>query len=386
MKRILPGSTGGQAIAQPYANINDPEGVLESIFNQGIDNSTPGRFAISYNRTNEKMYIFVGSRLFELESTANNSWNVTKTGPEIIDAEGISDLAFDVFGNCYCVYNSDLATIDFNNPVGSGFGFPNKISNSGNLSNVTGLDFVLSLDNDSLVTLYASFSNGQIAEVDVETGQSTNVPSASYGAIPIGMASCQVGEDTGSYEVPFYPGPAPFVFMIEYTDRMLAVGSGTKPRIQLIREQLSSYINNFINDGQRIFICLYSSAYSTGFDINLFTTRLAATSFLDTLIEPSGTSSLCTSALSTLSNSTYYPDGPGNNKIKSCIILSAGNSQDCSSTPSLESFFETIYLNAVDIRSSDFTIKTVAVNTDIATSQLQQLGNIGNGGYVSWVG
>lgn len=399
LKRILPGSidilpstVDGIAISQPYATITDTEGELTSLFSSGISSTGyNGKPAMSYSQDREFLYIAAGDRLFELRFVDDTTWEVTKTSGLLgAGSNQLGDLAFDTFGNCYCIFNTNLARIDFESSVGSGFGSLNLVANtSGSLSSMTGLDFILDLSSGNFITFYGVLSNGTLYTIDRENGTKTIVSGVNLGPNIVGMSSCQAGEDLRSYEVPFAPGAPPWCFAIDASSSMATAGGGTEIRENLVKDSLTAYINDFVEEGEQMSFMQFGSQYT---NIRTFTTKAAAINYVqndyrNTTVD--GGTRFC-SPLPVLpfggNNFEQIFDIPADSngiKLRSCVVIGDGEFQDCSGD-ALTAYMQNIMSRAAIELDPDFTIKAVAVNPTSGLENLQIIGDVGGGGFVSW--
>lgn len=396
---ILPGTVGGIALAQPYATINDSSGILTNLFSSGLSSSLyNGKPAMAYSQDREFLYIVAGDRLFELKYINETTWDVTKVSNAIgAGSDQLGDIAFDTFGNCYCVFNGNLARIDFTSPTGSGFGSLSLVGNTnGLLSSVTGLDFILDLASGNFITFYGSLSSGTLYQINSTDGTRSIVSGVNLGPNIVGMSSCQAGEDLKSYEMPFFPGETPWCFVIDSSGSMGSPGSGTTNRDDLVISELKKYINDFIEDGEQMSFMQFAGLYS---DIKTFTTKADAINYLENEYRDALTyfqeTNFCTPR--DAPSNPYFgntfeqifdiPVDSNGRKLRSCIVIGDGQFNDSGCTgPGLVSFMEGIMNRAAIELDPEFTIRAVGVNPSTSLSDLNTIGSVGGGGFISWTG
>ena len=395
---VLPGPVNGTALSQPYATINDSTGELTSLFSSGLSSlGYNGKPAMSYNQDQESLYIVAGDKLFELKYIDTVTWDVIKVSNSIgTGDEQVGDIAFDTFGNCFCVFNDNLAKIDFNSPVGSGFGNLSIVGNTdGLLDLVTGLDFILDLSSGNFITFYGILSSGVLYDIDTNNGTRSIVSGVNLGPNIVGASSCQAGEDLNSYEFPISPGEAPWCFVIESSPSMTSTGGGSIPREGLVRDSLIQYIDNFVNDGEQMSFMQFAGQFS---DLKTFTNKVDAIGYLnnnfrDPLTIVDNLTNFCSPRFVEGSpyNNNVFADittieaDVNGNKLKKCIVIGDGvfTGFECSG-PDLIAFMENIMNIAAIELDPNFSIQAVAVNPDTAVGNLEIIGQVGGGGFISW--
>tara|TARA_B100001778_G_scaffold334977_1_gene350092 strand:+ start:14395 stop:16383 length:1989 start_codon:yes stop_codon:yes gene_type:complete len=393
---VLPGTVDGLALAQPYATINGST-ELNNLFSAGLTSTTfNGKPAMAYSQDQELLYIVAGDKLFELRFSDETTWDVTKVSGALgAGDDQLGDIAFDTFGNCYCVFNDNLATIDFTSPAGAGFGAIAPVGNNDNLlASVTGLDFILDLGSGNFISFYGVLSAGTLYEINRSDGTRTTVSGVNLGPNIVGMSSCQAGEDLKSYEVPFFPGATPWCFVIDSSGSMSIPGGGTIPREELVVRDLTAYINDFVEDGEQMSFIQFAGLFS---DIATFTNKADAINYLQTQYRDRDTdfsgTDFCTPRTepgnpyngNTFEQIFNVPADGNGRKLRACVVIGDGEFIDAGCSGSgLISYMEDIMARAAIELDPDFTIRAVGVNPSTGLENLEIIGAVGGGGFISW--
>lgn len=424
---ILPGPITGFAIAQPYATINDPSGILTGLFSSGLSSlSYNGKPAMSYSQDQEFLYIVAGDRFFELRYTSGTTWDVTKVSNTIgAGDDQVGDLAFDTFGNCYCVFNNNLARIDFTSPASSGFGSLSVVENTSGLLNlVTGLDFVLDLTGGNFITLYGCLRLGILYEINSSNGTRSTVSGVNLGPNIVGMSSCQAGEDLNAYDSfstgggpgpggpggpgpggpggPGTGGPSPvgsqICYIIDISTQMNQVGSGTSRRFELARAAMLNAVELLNSGNVQLTFLFFSDTWTRYTTTNYEQAKEVAnrypnlstafTAGLPPIIRGSESAFCMPGGLDKIFDIPIYKGA----KVNYCVVLSASEFvssvilHNCGGTAGFTQLMQNFMARAAIELDPNFKFYSTGINPTQNLSHMQIIGEIGGGGYNTWIG
>jgi hypothetical protein len=415
LRRILPGraslapDVSGIAQAQDYATFTGDANLLSQLtdlFTAGLDDGgILGKAAMSYNQTLESLFIAAGDKLFELKYVDETTWQVTKVSGTLAAGEdGLGDLAFDVFGNCYCVLDDDLAEIDFESPTGAGFGQLTPIGNGGLLRSMTGMDFILDLAGGEFISFYGAISAGQVYRIDRFTGEREILSGVNLGPNVVGISSCQAGEDLRAYEIPFFPGDTPWLFIIDGSGSMSRTNSCIT-RENLIRRDLPEYIDQYVEDGEIMAFVFFGGGFSRPFvtsDKEAAKRHITEEYRSAANNQPSGTyycdpggTDFCqpvccgrtfTSVILEV-NQEIINLSNGQEKLNACMFIGDGEFVDnvpCQGN-ALRSFMQNAMAAILPQVSPGFVVRTVGIQPTSGLQNLQIVAEEGGGDFESWV-
>ena len=378
LRQIIPGDSNSVAAAMSYSVITDSfnGSALSALF--PIDASLLG--TMKYNQNNSHLYIIANATLFELAKTTASTWNITRyvsLGSNII----VKALSFDIFGRCYCIFNNDLALLDFDDS----FGTISRITTNQSMSNISTLDFVPDLSMTGTVTLYGTDSvtdpNGhtQIYTIDPGSGSQTYIGDLRDLPNILAMTSCQAGEDASGPAFPFETGDSPWIFMVDGSGSMLG-----NNRWDTLVAGMQSFLDEKVNLGDKMVIVLYNQSdnptvspfyeFVTSGDID------AAKSWIESQV-PTGQTNFC---IHGPFNTTFLSQYTG---IKNIIVIGDGGFTDCPADATQKAdYFSSIITAARANGNPDLTVRAVGIFPDTSGRQdLTILGNAGGGGYTEWV-
>lgn len=377
LRQILPGSSTDSAIALNYATINDNFSGAAVAVLFPITATNDGYPGMSYNQHEDKLYISSNDYFFELEKTSDAVWNITKY-QSLGSGSELRDLAFDPYGQCFCVYNDDLCKIDFS----AAFGTITPVTSDGSFSSITGLDFVLDFDHSQLVNLYAVDTSGQIYEVDYNTGAKVAVSSAVFGSLTVGGSSCQAGEDLTISSFPFDPGVSPWMFILDSSGSMNTPTPSGLTRWETLIDGMVSFLENSVRLDDEMVIVTYANTLSVS-PRYVFRTQSdidAAVAYVQNLPTPSGSSNFCDNGPF---NETFLQSYQG---LRSIVVVGDGGFTGCPFLSEIQSYFQQVFDFAVSNGSPDLVIRGVGIYPDdLGTQHLTIIGSVGGGGYTEWV-
>jgi len=363
LRRLLIGSSSQPAFSEFPAEI---ENATVPIF--PIDASTSiGGASMSFSLRTGKMYIAANGRLYELEPSNDANWRVTKENEISSSLDvGLSDLAFDpVTGNCYCIFDDNLSTVNYEDPLPS-FGALSYVEDNSAFAQFRGLDFILDIGSGDFAAFYGVTDSGQLYTIDSANANTSILTGSAISNTSVGMASCQVGEDLRIFPFPFYPGQAPFCFWVDVSGSMGDVGDaglGSKTKLQVVQEALTEFIQDFVEDGDQLFL----GKFSTGFDVATATTKQAALDWVSSLTSGDSTN-FCNTIFRSLFDGTY-----GTGTLRTVVVFGDGAFSDCTlpfPTPpsptatSAIDYFTRGVIEARNIHASQFfSVRSVLVNT-----------------------
>jgi len=330
-----------------------------------ITDGTPlGSPAMSFSPRTNKLYIAANGRFYELEpdNGSASDWRVTKENVfSPSDSIGLGDLAFDpVSGNCYCLFDDNLSIVNYVDPSPA-FGTISYVNDG--ILDLVGLDFLLDLGSGDFASLYGVTAPGQIYAVDKNTGDTSILSGSTIGNAAVGMSSCQAGEDLRIFPFPFHPGTAPYCFWIDNSTSMDGVGIGTVSKLELVKESLTDFIRDFVEEGDQMFI----GTFSDSFQIFSTTSKTLATQHV-AAISTQGSTNFCNTIFRTLFDGTY-----GTNSLRTVIVFGDGAFSDCNSpfltppspeaTDAVDYFTRGIEEARLIHDTQHFSVKTILVNT-----------------------
>jgi len=357
---------------------------------------------MSFNQNNNKLYISANLNLFELGKAGQNApftgWDVSK---ETNISKDVGDLAFGPFGKCYCNNNdtdiltsistNSLATIDFGDAFGE---FTNVSGITDDFKNTVGADFVLTLGEANLATLYTIESNGDMYEIDTNDASKIFIDNVTTtdGDIVVGASSCQAGEDNNIPVFPFYPGASPWIFMLDGSGSMDKAISDTDSttKFEVLKLGLSSFIENNIRANDVMTIVIFSESWSISPTFIFKTTGdiIEAVEWIDNLATPNGPTNFCTAGPNNTGGpfNTAWFESQGFNNVKNIVVIGDGDFGDCTELllPSdFSSYVKSVYDEFI-IKNPDAVIRSVGIYPGAGVENLKTLGTVGGGGYSTW--
>lgn len=370
LTRLLIGDSSVSAYAMDYAPITNPFSSTAEPFPITLP-ASQAYGALAFNQNNNKLYMFCNRRFWELQSTSETEWEVTNVSYEFGESELLGDIAFGPDGQCYCFHNNKLSTIIFEPTESQIFGFLRYVGDGGEYSNFIGLDFIADVETPDQATLYGAKEAGQLYIINTENANKSLYSGASLGDIAIGLTSCQAGEDLRTLPFPFYPGQAPWVFMLDTSNSM----SGEK--IERIRTSLLDFVSSYVRLGDELSIISFNTTFSQ------FGPRVMQNSgdvedivaFINGMTV-TGKSNFC-AAFTELGNPVTY------HNVSSVVVLSGGQFEDCGSNQTEVNENISTLWEAVRTNNPTATLYSVGILPS-AEASLVHLGSIGGGGYVRW--
>lgn len=377
LRQIMPGNDISPAAAMSYSIITDSfsGAALSALF--PIDPDLLG--TMKYNQNNNHLYIVANSILFELEKVTASEWNITRyvsLGSDIV----IKAITFDIFGNCYCIFNNDLATLDFENS----FGTISRITTNQSFSNISTMDFIADLTNTNTTTLYGTDSTTSAEHTDVysittQDGTKTFAYQIRDTTGVLAMTSCQAGENTSTPSFPFETGDSPWIFMVDGSGSMLG-----NNRWDTLVAGMEAFLDNKVVLGDKMVVVLYNQSdsptvsplyeFNTSGDIEAAKTWLEGQS-------PIGQTNFCTHGPF---NITFLSQYTG---IKNIIVIGDGGFSDCPADPDEKrTYFDSVISTVRGNGNPGLTVRAVGIFPDTAgRNDLTILGAAGGGGYTEWV-
>ena len=372
LRQIIPGDADSSAIALNYATIND-------VFNGAavaelfpIETSSDGMPGMSFNQHNDKLYISANDHFFELEKTSDAVWNIVRY-QNLGEESELRDFAFDPYGQCFCIYNGNLCKINFE----QAFGSLTAVTTDDSFLTMISLDFVLDFDRSQFVNLYALDVNGQIYEVNYNTGTYTAQPGESFGLNTVGGSSCQAGEDLRESFFPFDPGVSPWIFMLDHSGSMSSFN-----RWSTLTEGMIAFLENNVQLNEEMVIATYDDNYSASPRF-IFRTQSdidAAISYVQNLPVPSGAANFCSNGPF---NTTFLQNYQN---IKNIVVIGDGGFDNCPTGSLLSSHIQGVYDAAKTAGNPDLVMRGVGIFPDnLGREHLTMIGEIGGGGYTEWI-
>jgi hypothetical protein len=376
LRQLLPGSSSTAAVAMNYATVNDSFSGAATAILFPINATSDGYPGMSFNQHNDKLYISANDYFFELEKISDAVWNIVRY-QSLGSGSELRDLAFDPYGNCFCVYNDNLCKINFE----TAFGTITPITSDSSFSTTTSLDFVLDFDHSQLVNLYSVDEDGVIFEVNYQNGSRSTIGGlANFGSLTVGGSSCQAGEDTTIPAFPFDPGNSPWIFMLDYSGSMLTPTPSGITRWQTLIDGMSAFLENNVQLNDEMVIITYAETLSVS-PRYVFRTQTDiddAVAYVQSLTMPVGGTNFCT-------------DGPFNEtflqnyqSIRSIVVIGDGGFTNC--PISLQPYLQGVYDFAVNNSNPELVMRGVGIYPDdLGRQHLTILGEVGGGGYTEWV-
>ncbi len=378
IRQILPGSSSQNSIALDYASVTDnANGIAVDLMFPDTQTSEPdGTSGMSFNQNNNKLYVSINNIFFELiqDGPASLGWKINQY-IDLGSSGNLHDLAFDPYGNCFCVFNNKIAKISIDQ---SNFGQVTYVNQSEDYSDITGLDFILTLGGESFVSLFGIGSSGNFYEINYSSGTkiiSDSILSVGETAIT-GATSCQAGEDLRTPVFPFDTGSSPWLFILD-----ASLSMNDQDRWNTLVSGMVAFIQNNITLGDKLKMILFNDGVTESPTYS-FHSQIDVSSAVEWIQSqsPASGNQFCINEPFTSSYLSQY-----NNVYKNIIIISSGSFVDCNNISSFTSYVTDIVNSyRATAPSSEFGIfRTVGIHPENSV-WLQIIGDIGSGGYSEW--
>jgi hypothetical protein len=170
-------------------------------------------------------------------------------------------------------------------------------------------------------------------------------------------------------------------------------GSGCIARDQLLARDLGAYIEDFVDDGDQMVFIEFGNTISPVRDFRGAGSVAAAvnylnTTYLDNVVDANATRFCDPSSgpdiLARFSEISVDP----NNPPRSAIVVGDGQfstTTACSGGLSLAEYVSAMRSYGTQNFSPNFTIRAVGINPSGGLSNLELVGEVGGGGYESWI-